>query len=58
MVAPMPMPLEIVGLDRPEITFEWEDGHRTVYRARDLQLGREVLVVGTVRRHVVEEHTQ
>src|SRR5262245_56216748 len=34
----MPMPLEIVGLDRPEITFEWEDGHRTVYRSRDLRL--------------------
>lgn len=34
----MPMPLEIVGLDRPEIRFEWEDGHTTVYRARDLRL--------------------
>lgn len=32
------MPLEIVGLDRPEIAFEWEDGHRTVYQARDLRL--------------------
>ena len=32
------MPLEIVGLGRPEIGFEWEDGHHTVYRARDLRL--------------------
>ena len=34
----MPMPMEIVGLDRPEIRFEWEDGHTTVYAARDLRL--------------------
>ena len=34
----MPMPLEIVAIDRPEIAFEWEDGHRSVYRARDLRL--------------------
>jgi len=34
----MPMPLEIVGLEKPEIAFEWEDGHRTVYRARDVRL--------------------
>ena len=32
------MPLEIVGIDRPEITYEWEDGHTTVHRARDLRL--------------------
>ncbi len=34
----MPLPLEIVGLNRREIALEWEDGHRTVYPARDLRL--------------------
>ena len=34
----MPLPLEIVGLHRPEVRFVWEDGHETVYPARDLRL--------------------
>ena len=34
----MPLPLEIVGLNRPEIALVWEDGHRTVYSARQLRL--------------------
>lgn len=38
MVEPMPLPQEIIGLGRPEITLVWEDEHRTVYRARDLRL--------------------
>jgi DUF971 family protein len=34
----MPLPLEIVGLKRPQIELVWEDEHRTVYTARDLRL--------------------
>jgi ATP-binding protein involved in chromosome partitioning len=34
----MPMPEEIVGLLRSTITFKWDDGHETRYRARDLRL--------------------
>jgi ATP-binding protein involved in chromosome partitioning len=32
------MPEEIVGLLRSKITFKWEDGHETTYKARDLRL--------------------
>ncbi len=32
------MPVEIVALGRPEMTIEWEDGHRTVLPARELRL--------------------
>jgi ATP-binding protein involved in chromosome partitioning len=34
----MPLPLEIIGLDRPTIELVWEDEHRSEYRARDLRL--------------------
>jgi ATP-binding protein involved in chromosome partitioning len=34
----MPMPTEIVGLLRSTIALTWEDGHQTVYPARDLRL--------------------
>lgn len=34
----MPLPLEIIGLNRPEITLVWEDEHRTTYPARTLRL--------------------
>jgi ATP-binding protein involved in chromosome partitioning len=34
----MPLPLEIIGLDRDTITFVWEDEHQSVYPARDLRL--------------------
>ncbi len=34
----MPLPLEIIGLHRPDVTFVWEDQHRSVYAARDLRL--------------------
>ena len=34
----MPMPDEIVGLLRAKITFKWQDGHETVYPARELRL--------------------
>jgi ATP-binding protein involved in chromosome partitioning len=34
----MPIPDEIVGLLRSNITLKWPDGHQTVYRARDLRL--------------------
>jgi ATP-binding protein involved in chromosome partitioning len=34
----MPLPLEIVGIKRPEVEIVWEDDHRSVYRARDLRL--------------------
>ena len=34
----MPLPLEIVGLNRPDVTLVWEDEHVSVYPARDLRL--------------------
>jgi ATP-binding protein involved in chromosome partitioning len=34
----MPMPVEIVALNRPEMTITWEDGHTSVWPARDLRL--------------------
>jgi ATP-binding protein involved in chromosome partitioning len=34
----MPMPDEIVGLLRSNITIKWADGHESKYRARDLRL--------------------
>lgn len=34
----MPMPDEIVGLLRSNITFKWPDGHESKYKARDLRL--------------------
>ncbi len=34
----MPMPYEIVGLLRSTISFEWPDGHKTTYLARELRL--------------------
>lgn len=34
----MAVPLEIIGLNRPEITIVWEDEHRTVYPARQLRI--------------------
>src|SRR5262245_54931815 len=33
----MPLPLEIIGLRRPELTLVWEDGHRSVYPASELR---------------------
>ena len=38
MFSPMSMPLEIVGLLRSTLTIEWEDGHSTVYSARELRI--------------------
>jgi ATP-binding protein involved in chromosome partitioning len=32
------LPVEIIGLLRPTIELVWEDGHRTVYPARELRL--------------------
>jgi ATP-binding protein involved in chromosome partitioning len=34
----MPMPTEIVGLLRSTIHITWEDGHETIYPARELRL--------------------
>jgi ATP-binding protein involved in chromosome partitioning len=34
----MPLPLEIIGLHRPDVTFVWEDDHRSIWSARDLRL--------------------
>ena len=38
MLSGMPMPLEIIGLNRPQVTFVWEDGHSSVFEARELRL--------------------
>ncbi len=35
----MPMPVEIVGLLRSKITIRWQDGHESIFAARDLRLG-------------------
>lgn len=34
----MPMPTEIVGLLRSNITISWQDAHQTIYPARELRL--------------------
>lgn len=34
----MPMPLEIIGLGKPEVRFVWDDGGEDVYSARDLRI--------------------
>ena len=34
----MPLPVEIIGLNRETITFVWEDDHRSEFRARDIRL--------------------
>ena len=34
----MPLPVEIIALGRPTITFVWEDEHETVVPARELRL--------------------
>ncbi|HEY8143911.1 MAG TPA: DUF971 domain-containing protein [Kofleriaceae bacterium] len=34
----MPMPLEIVGLGRPEVRFVWDEGDEQVVTARELRL--------------------
>jgi len=34
----MPMPLEIVGLGKPEIRFVWDEGDEDTWGARELRL--------------------
>lgn len=34
----MPMPLEIVGLNKPEVLFVWDEGVEHTWSARDLRL--------------------
>ena len=34
----MPLPLEIIGLNRPELTLVWDDEHKSIYPARYLRL--------------------
>lgn len=34
----MPMPLEIIGLGKPEVRFVWDDGTEDVYSARDIRI--------------------
>lgn len=33
----MPMPLEIIGLGKPEVRFVWDDGAEDTYTARELR---------------------
>jgi ATP-binding protein involved in chromosome partitioning len=32
------MPLEIIGLGKPEVTFVWEEGEQDAFTARDLRI--------------------
>ncbi len=34
----MPLPLEIVGLGRDQVTFVWDEGHEGTFAARDLRV--------------------
>jgi ATP-binding protein involved in chromosome partitioning len=34
----MPMPLEIIGLGKPEVRFVWDEGDEDLYSARDLRI--------------------
>jgi DUF971 family protein len=34
----MSMPLEIIGLGRPEVTFVWSESHEDVWSARELRI--------------------
>ena len=34
----MPMPLEIVGLGKPEVRFVWEEGEEDTWSARELRI--------------------
>jgi ATP-binding protein involved in chromosome partitioning len=34
----MPMPLEIIGLGKPEVRFVWDEGNEDVYGARELRI--------------------
>jgi ATP-binding protein involved in chromosome partitioning len=66
----MAIPLEIIGLNRPEITIVWEDEHRTVYPARQLRLlcrcahcvdemsGKPRLNPDTVSHDIVAKHIE
>ncbi len=34
----MPMPLEIIGLGKPEVRFVWDDGLEDVWQTRELRI--------------------
>jgi len=34
----MPMPLEIIGLGRPEVVFVWDEGDQDTWSARELRI--------------------
>ncbi len=34
----MPMPLEIIGLGKREVTFVWDEGREDLYGARELRI--------------------
>jgi ATP-binding protein involved in chromosome partitioning len=34
----MPMPLEIIGLGKPEVRFVWDEGDEDLYSASDLRI--------------------
>ena len=34
----MPLPIEIVGLNRPDLTIHWDETSQSTYKARDLRL--------------------
>lgn len=66
----MPIPDEIIGLLRSNITLKWGDGHETTYVARDLRLacrcaecieettGRKLIDPSTVPNNMRAKHIE
>ena len=66
----MPLPIEIVGLGKAEVTFVWEDGKESRFTARELRLrchcahcsdemtGRPLLDPATVPEDLTVKHME
>lgn len=66
----MPLPIEIVGLGRPDVRIVWDEGHESVWAARELRLrcgcahcveemtGRKLLDPATVPTDLTVRHIE